>query len=255
MSWIGKIVGGSIGFTFGGPLGAVAGAAIGHGFDVMADHDAPRTTQRARGGLNPLEETQSIFFVTTFSLLAKMAKADGVVTRDEVQIVDDFIKRNLAARGPARDLAIRIFQEAKSSRHTFEDFAEQFHSAFRRQPGMLREILELLYQVAMADGVLHPEEERLLEAAERIFGIDASDAKRIRARLVPDDSRHYAVLECDPSDSLKTIKSRYRQLARDYHPDRLMAKGLPEEMLQVGTRKLQEINEAYESITAARAAK
>ncbi len=253
MSWIGKIVGGSIGFTFGGPLGAVAGAAIGHGLDMMADQDVQRPAHGHPAGLDALQEAQSLFFVTTFSLLAKMAKADGVVTRDEVQVVDDFIKRNLESRGPTRDLAIRIFREAKNSPYTFESFAEQFHDAFRHQPSMLREMLELLYRVAMADGVLHPEEERLLKAAERIFGIESGDVGRIRARLVLDDSRHYAVLECDPSDSLKTIKSRYRQLARDYHPDRLMAKGLPEEMLQVGTRKLQEINQAYDAIVVARA--
>lgn len=260
MSWFGKIVGGSVGFMIGGPIGAVMGAVLGHGLDTMAEQhnqlagaevtgeSRRRFGPTTRNTLSNIERSQYVFFVTTFSLLAKMAKADGVVTKDEIQTVDQFIRNNLGRDPAARDLAVRIFSEAKASPHSFESFAQQFQETFSTNPQMLLGMLEILYRVAMADGVLHPAEERLLKSAEQIFHITEGDAKRVRKLFIPDTDKHYAVLGCSPTDSMETIKSKYRALTRDYHPDKIVSKGLPDEFVEFANRKLQDINEAYTAI-------
>jgi len=251
MAWLGKIIGGSIGWALGGPLGAVAGAALGHTFDAIGEAEA-RTRGARAPELDALERSQYVFFVTTFSLLAKMAKADGVVTPEEIATVEAFIRRNLGDNARARELAIRIFREAKTSPHSFESFAEQFYAAFRHQPVMLLELFGILYSVAMADGVLHPNEQRLLDAAARIFRLSEDDARRIRTQFVPDDARYYEVLGCRPDDPMDVVKSRYRALTQQYHPDKVIAQGLPEEFVALANRKLQTINEAYDAIKKAR---
>lgn len=248
-SWFGKLLGGSIGLFLGGPLGAVAGVALGHLVDTMAEQGPNKL---GPAPLSPHEQAQTIFFVTTFSLLGKMAKADGIVTHEEIRAVEDFMRHNLRLDLATRAFAIEVFNEAKGSHHSFEGFAEQFYAAFNGQPVLLRGMLEMLYRVAAADGVLHGEEEALLGKAARIFRIPAEESARLRQQLVPDASKHYAVLGCAPTAPMEAIKKRYRELTREYHPDHVIAKGMPDEFVEFANHKLQEINEAYEVINKER---
>jgi len=254
MGWFGKIVGGSIGYVIAGPLGAVAGVALGHSLDDQLDKAQAqaqaryRAAQRADPRLSPLETSQYVYFVTTFSLLAKMAKADGVVTKDEINLVEQFIRRDLGLSQQMRQAAINIFSEAKDSDHSFESFAQQFHQHFRLAPAMLLGMLDMLYRVAMADGVLHPSEEHLLKTAARMLNIPYQADSNLRQAYVKSDDKYYAILGVSREDSFDTIKKRFRTLSGEHHPDKAIAKGMPEEFVQLATKKFQEINEAYEHI-------
>ena len=236
MSWFGKIVGGSIGFIIGGPLGAAGGAFLGHKF-----LDSGSTLTRH-------EEVQANYFVALFSMLGKMAKSDGIVTKDEINTVDDIITFNLKLKNEQRNFAIKIFNEAKDSSYSFEDFANNFYRINANQPNMLLFMLNTLFEVAKADGTLHPNEAVLLEKAKNIFRISDNDFNNLKTKYFPeaDSDRHYAVLNCSSNDSDETIKSNYRKLVQEFHPDKIANKGLPEEFNLYAKTKFQEIQDSYE---------
>lgn len=242
MSWFGKIVGGSIGFIIGGPLGAAGGAYLGHKF-----LDSGISLSRH-------EEIQANYFVALFSMLGKMAKSDGVVTKDEVQAVEDVITYSLKLEKDQRNFAIKIFNEAKNSNYTFEDFANNFYKINANQPNMLFFMLNTLFEVAKADGVLHKNEEALLDIAKRIFRISDYDYENLKTKHFPGQKldKHYAALNCSATDSVETIKSNYRKLVQEFHPDKIANKGLPDEFKSYAKTKFQEIQDAYDYIKAER---
>ena len=242
MSLLNNILWGAIGYALGGPIGAMIAAVASNAFgnqerSLPPGHEHPKQ-----------EEDQLVFFVTTFSLLAKLAKADGVVSKEEVQVIDRFIKQGLRLDDEQRDIAIKIFNTAKDSSHSFEGFAKQYHQILGHSPAMMREMLRLLYGIAAADGVFHPREKEMIKAAARIFGIAEYEHEHIKKSFFPSTEGYYATLESSPSDSMDTIKKRYRKLVSDNHPDKIVAQGLPEEFVQLATEKLQKINAAYEAI-------
>ncbi len=240
MGWMGKIIGGSVGFMLGGPLGAVAGVALGSLYD--------RGGSGARQRLDSGEEAHFTYFVAAFSMLAKLAKADGVISRVEVEVIERFMRDQLRLDPAARKLAIQIFNRAKDSPDRFEDFAAQFHGYFRHQPQIVLSMYQLLLAVAAADGSVHPNEDRMLKSAARIFHISDTRSSRYRSAATGGSDRYYAVLGCSRSDSDETIKRRYRKLANDFHPDKIVSKGLPEEFTEFAKKKFQEIQEAYAEI-------
>ncbi len=242
MSWFGKIVGGTIGFIVGGPLGAAGGAFLGHKF-----LDSGQTLTRHEG-------IQANYFVALFSMLGKMAKADGVVTADEVEAVDDIMKNTMKFGDDQRKFAIKIFNEAKDSNYTFENFAENFYKMNANQPNMLFTMLNMLFEIAGADGILHPNEEVLLENAKHIFKISDHDFENLKKRHFPTitSDKYYAVLNCTSADSNETIKSSYRKLVQEFHPDKIANKGLPEEFNLFAKTKFQEIQDSYDYLREAR---
>ena len=240
MGWMGKIIGGSVGFMLGGPLGAIAGVALGSFYDS--------STGARRENLNPGEEAHLLYFTAAFSMLAKLAKADGVVCRSEVETIERFMREGLRLDPEARKLAIRIFNRAKDSPDRFEDFAAQFYRYFHHQRQVVLSMYQILLAVADADGTVHPSEDRLLKTAARIFRISDTRSSRFRAASAGGSDRYYAVLGCSRSDPDETIKKRYRKLAADFHPDKIVSKGLPEEFTEFAKKKFQEIQEAYAEI-------
>ena len=242
MSFFNNLIWGAVGYALGGPIGAIIAAVASNALSGQEKRLAP-------GREHPKQqEDQLVFSVTTFSLLAKLAKADGVVSKEEVQVIDRFIKQGLQLDDQQRDIAIEIFNTAKDSSHSFEGFAKQYHQILGHSPAMMREMLRLLYGIAAADGVFHPREKELIAAAARIFNIPDYEHEHIRKSFFPSTEGYYATLESKPSDSMETIKKRYRKLVTDNHPDKIVAQGLPEEFVQLATEKLQKINAAYEAI-------
>ncbi len=237
---MGKIIGGSVGFMLGGPLGAIAGLALG------SLYDSGTSVSRAR--LDSAEEAQLLYFTAAFSMLGKLAKADGVVSRAEVEVIDRFIRDQLRLDPEARKLAIRIFNRAKDSPDRFEDFATQFYRYFHHQPQIVVSMYQMLLALASADGVVHPVEERMLNSAARIFGISHNRSSQYRQAATGGTNRYYAALGCSRSDSDETIRKRYLKLANDFHPDKIVSKGLPEEFTEFAKKKFQEIQEAYAEI-------
>jgi DnaJ like chaperone protein len=243
MSWFGKIMGGTIGLLFGGPLGAVAGATLGHiAFDKTSE--APQYAQKR---LNRTEQVQAAYFISLFSMLGKFAKIDGVVTRDEIAVIDRFL-RQMGISGTERDFAIGIFNDAKDSAYTIQDFAGQFYEVSRHQRALLYSFLDLLFQLALADGTLHHAERQAIDDVRRIFGVSDPEFAGIQGRYIDDAEKYYSVLSCTSACTDEEIKKQYKKLAKDFHPDTIIAKGLPEEFVAFATKRFQDIQEAYEKI-------
>ncbi len=242
MSWMGKILGGGLGFMFGGPIGAVLGAVVGHqAFD---------STQNKGGILSSLENKQSIYFAATYSMLGKLAKADGTVTQQEVNVIDRVMRENLRLTPQARDLAIEIFNTAKDSDEPFEAFANQFYDEFGRSKEVLSSVIDLLLLVGYADGSLHATEERMILSAVSIFKLEQNyDQIKSRFSNLPEDmDKQYAILGAKRGDDIREIKKKYRKLAMQHHPDRIQSKGMAPELASAAEEKFKEIQHAFDLI-------
>jgi len=235
----GKLLGGAAGFALGGPIGALIGAIAGHAYDK---------TKEGGAGLSSAAR-QSAFAIGVVVLAAKMAKADGRVTRDEVAA----FKRIFRVSGHEAAAVGRIFNEAKREATGFEPYAAQIATLFRATPGVLEELLDALFVIALADGELHPGELDYLQRVAAIFGFSQDQFESIRARhKVAEDADPYRILGVPRDISDAELKKTYHKLVREHHPDRLIAQGLPQEFVEVATEKLAAINDAYDRIAKAR---
>jgi DnaJ like chaperone protein len=254
MGWFGKVVGGAIGFALGGPLGAVLGTTFGHAYDQNVKFEGTLENRRS-GSLSSGEQSQATFFVASFSMLAKIAQADGQVTQEEVDSIERFMLEDLRLDPQSRQVAMNIFYAATRSPETFEGFAGQFYSQFSRQSQLLDLMIDILFRVSLADGQMSANEERLIISASKIFRFSDAHYVNIKSRYVTDSERFYAVLSCSRKDSDEAIKSRYRKLVREYHPDTIASKGLPEEFITFANEKFREIQESYEAVKKERGIK
>ncbi len=252
MGLMGSILGGMVGLALGGPLGAIAGAALGHGLGEQIPGNAKLGRMEGPGPRagNPQEQAQAAFFLSTFSMLAKMARADGRVSESEIALTRTFMRQELQLDPTAEQLAVRVFRAAKESPTPFEEFARQFYSLFHREAQMLHAMLDMLVRLAMADGELHPGERELLQQAAEIFGIGLEGFEQILGTQSEDFTRHYATLGLGPDASFEEVRSAYRKKVTEYHPDKVVAKGLPEEFVHFAETRFREIQEAYEAIRA-----
>ncbi len=240
---MGKLIGGAIGLALAGPVGAVAGAVFGHMFD---ENQASNIS--GNRSLTQDERAQMTFFVACFSMLAKIARADGRVVDSEISSVRRFMSDDLKLNAQSMRAAEMIFQAAMHSQQSFDDFASQFFHQFHDQPQLLEMMIDILIRVSVADGQLNDAEERLIRSAVYAFHFSEDLYQRIRRRYIQDSNKYYAILGCDPKDSNERIKQQYRKLVRDFHPDTVAAKGLPEEFITFAHDKFREIQSAYEII-------
>ncbi|MCW8835758.1 MAG: TerB family tellurite resistance protein [Rhodospirillales bacterium] len=236
MSIWGKVIGGFAGLALGGPLGALLGAVAGHAVDRM----------RAKTGPEDLNAAKKVAFtVAVIALGAKMAKADGVVTRAEV----DAFKQLFRVPPDEMKGVAKIFDEAKREATGFEAYAEQVARMFVHEPAVLEELLGGLFHIAKADGVIHEKELSFLRRVATIFGFTAADFERIRqTHLPPEEADPFEVLGVAHDADDQQIKTVYRRLVRENHPDKLMAEGMPQEFIDLANEKLAAINAAYEVI-------
>lgn len=237
MSWLGKILGGGIGFMVGGPFGALLGAVIGH-------HTMDR------GQFQAVEQKQGVYFIGVFAMLGKLAKADGTVSSEEIAAIDRVMQDHLRLTTGAREFAIGIFNEARDNDETFLSYARQFHGEFENSPEILVSVIELLLHVAYADGALHSAEEAMIIEAARLFGIEGrlAEMKSLYTGSVTDLAACYAILGAEDGMTLAEVKKKYRRLAMEHHPDRLQSKGLPPEFVVEAEEKFKEIQHAYDAI-------
>ena len=241
MGWLGKIIGGTLGFALGGPLGAIAGAALGHTFDAS-------NNQYSGNRLSYHEEAQMTFFVATFSMLAKVAQADGRVSLEEIQAVEGFMANELNLTPESKRFAVEIFETAINSPMAFQDFAGQFYHQFHNQPRLLDMMIDVLLRLSVADGALSDSEEKLISSAARIFRFSEQKYNELKARYAPDFEKYYAILGIHSRASDDEIKRQYRKLVKEYHPDTIASKGLPEEFNKFANDKFREIQDAYDTI-------
>jgi DnaJ like chaperone protein len=251
LSWIGKIVGGTLGLFFGGPLGAIAGVAFGHAFDRAQQADRAEEIpyyDYYRRRLRSEEQAHMTFFVGAFSLLAKLAMVDGRVNSAERETVRRFMSQDLSLDYGSQISAERIFEAALNSPQGYRELAEQFYRTFRMQPQILELMLDVLFRVAVADGGVSKSEGNLILNVARIFRFEQYRYDRIKERYVQDTNRYYAILECEPGDPDEKIKANYRRLVRENHPDAVAAQGLPKEFEKMATDKFRKIQDAYERV-------
>ncbi len=240
MSIWGKVIGGVAGFALGGPLGAMIGAYAGHKVDQARTGGGVAV---GRGG-DP-QQRQVAFTVAVIVLSAKMAKADGEVTRDEV----DAFKRVFHIPPGEMKKVGRLFDEARQDSEGFEPYAEQIASMFAREPAVLEELLGGLFHIAMADGVIKPAELQYLHRIALIFGFDEQRFQRIHASFDrPEKANPYDILGLDAKVGDDEVKKAYRKLVRENHPDKLIAQGLPQEFIDLANEKMAAINAAYDTI-------
>ncbi len=253
MSIWGKVIGGVTGFALGGPLGAILGTVAGHAVDkIRAQEAADGTIEGGPGGFKEgLENAkrQAAFTTAIIVLAAKMAKADGQVTRDEVAAFKAIFQI------PPNEMKIvgRIFDEAKKDATGFEPYAEQIADLFRHQPAVMEELIGALFHIAMADGIFHPGEEAFLKRVTLIFGFTEHEYERLKAIHLQGhggekEADPYAILDVAHDATDAEVKSTYRKLVRENHPDKLMAEGLPQEFIDLANEKLATINAAYDRI-------
>lgn len=239
MSIWGKLAGAAAGLAVGGPIGALLGGFAGH-FVIDRDKDDEE------GGAG---ENQVAFTVGVIALGAKMAKADGVVTDDEVMAFKDVFK---VPEGEMKNVA-RVFNLAKQDVAGYEAYAEQLATMFKNNKQLLEDILDGLFHIAGADEVMHPKESEYLENVATRFGFSKTEFQYIKARHVSSDRRNpYDVLGVTPDIGDAELKSTYRKLVAENHPDKLLARGVPKEFIALATEKIAAINEAYDEIAKER---
>ena len=254
MGFWGKAIGAGMGFIVGGPIGAILGGVIGHTFD--ADGDQRRRYFEYDNHTWPEVERefdrQYLFYVSLASLAAKMAKADGVVTSDEIRAFDYFLRIDLGLSVDERKNIANIFNEAKNSPEEASAIASQFKQLIGYQPDVLQMMIQLLFRIALADGTMHPNEDAFIRQMAAIFGLSPQQYKQIRALYIKENDRAYQILGVDRTASNEEIKKAYRSLVREYHPDKIQSRGVPEDFLKVAHEKMAEINDAYDQISKER---
>lgn len=268
MGWWGKAIGGTFGFMLGGPLGALLGAALGHNFDKGMGSFAV-------GGdrWQEQERIQTAFFTATFSIMGYIAKADGKVSRAEIAFAETVIQR-LGLDGAQRRLAIELFNQGKGEDFDLDAVVEQFRRECHRRNNLIQMFLELQLQAALADGVLDGAEERELRHIFTALGLDPRMFERLVEMVTAaehfagwdgggqhappsrnDLSQAYHLLGVEAGVTDGEVKKAYRRLMNQHHPDKLVAKGLPEEMVKMATEKVQEIRSAYDQVKRSRGMK
>lgn len=188
------------------------------------------------------------FAIAVIGLGAKMAKADGRVTRDEVTVF-----RQIFTIPEAEEAnAARVFNLARQDAAGFETYARKIAAMFGEGHEVFEDLVESLFHIAVADGEYHTNENQFIGVVAEIFGLSERQFRAIRTRFVPDARPDpYDVLGVDPSQDLSEIRTAWRALVRKNHPDMMIARGLPEEAIQLATSRLTRINEAWEQIEAA----
>ncbi len=233
----GKLTGAAAGLAVGGPIGALVGGLAGHLVDHHHDH---ATSDHAK---------QVAFTVGVIALGAKMAKADGVVTRDEVEAFKEVFQ---VPHGEARNVA-RLFNLAKQDVAGYELYARQLDRLFHDNRALLTDVMDGLFHIAMADNHLHPNEEAFLINVSKEFGFTEKEYLAVKGRHFKCDMYDpYNVLHISPQATDSELKSQYHKLVAENHPDKLIARGVPAEFVDIATKKLAAINAAYEEIRSAR---
>ncbi len=259
MSWWGKVVGGTFGFMMGGPLGALMGAALGNYFD--GGLEALKLDDSL--GLGATERVQSVFFTTTFTMMGYIAKADGKVTRDEIAMAEQVMSQ-MRLSAQQRTVAKNLFNEGKKSSFPVHEVLAQFKRECFRRRNLIQMFLEIVTVTAFADGKMDDAERVIIEGIAKDLGYTTVQFNALLSRLsgqahfqYEESSTEklkaaYELLGIKKSASDDELKKAYRKQMNQHHPDKLVAKGLPEEMIDIATEKTQEIKAAYEMIKSTR---
>ena len=239
MSIWGKLVGAAAGMAIGGPIGALVGGIAGH---VTFDRNRNAAEKKESAG-EPEEDVA--FTIGVIALGAKMAKADGVVTKDEI----DAFKQVFVIAPEDLSSVSKVFNLAKRDVAGYDAYARQLKSLFKDKPEALEDVMDGLFHIAKADNVIADTEMEYLMSVAEIFGFNEDDFARIKARhMEPEKTDPYVVLGLEREATNDEVRRAYRRLVRDNHPDKLIARGVPEEAIEIANHKVAAINAAYDQI-------
>ncbi len=255
MSWWGKLVGGTFGFMLGGLFGALLGAALGHNFDK----GITGFSDQAQSGRGRQERVQTAFFTATFSVMGHICKADGRISEDELDIARR-VMADMQLSAAQKRAAIALFNEGKKAGFPLDDVLRQLRRETGLPLNLRRMFIEIQCYAAYADNHLHPAEKRLLYHVCEILGFPRHEMENILRSVGaqfhrrqgrtsrPAEKDAYAILGLSAQATDAEVKRAYRRLMSQHHPDKLVSKGLPEEMMKIATQRTHEIRQAYESI-------
>lgn len=258
MGWWGKVIGGGLGYAMGGYFGAMLGAVLGHQLDrgvtdIESDDDYSPGSQ---------VRVQTAFFTATFSVLGHIAKVDGRVSEHEIEFARE-VMRHFALSEAQKQAAIGLFNQGKAADFSLQHALSSLKQECGRRRHLLQTFFEIQIQAVMADGSLHAEERALLERIGASLGFSQAETAALisqiagaarfhQAERAHDESAQlaaaYHVLGLQASVDDETLKRTYRKLMAQHHPDKLVAQGLPEEMMKEATERAQQIQQAYQLI-------
>ena len=231
----GSLIGGMIGFSLGGPFGLLLGSLIG----------GKISRAKSRSGFGTFAQPQQIFALSLIVLSAKLSKADGKVSKEELIAVKDKLKI------PENELdqVGKIFNKAKEESQGYEPYAQQIAQIYRGNLNVLEEVINILFYIAEADGNVSASELEMIENISSIFGLSQAQFRSIKeSRKSSDKLNPYIVLESNPDDDLQKIRKKYIKLSKDHHPDLLISKGVPKEVIDESKKKMRAINSAWDQI-------
>ena len=249
MAWWGTFIGGTLGFVFGGPIGAIIGAALGGNFDRGIK-------MGGQFDMGDQERVQAAFFTTAFSVMGHVAKADGHVSASEIAAAKN-IMTQMQLSAEQRKAAIKFFEQGKAADFPLEDILHQFKKECHGRRNLIQMFVEIQIATALADGKVDDSEKIVLFTIGKILGFSRSQIEHLfnmanaQAASSSDSltlTQAYKILGIDEGSSEAEVKKAYRRLMSQHHPDKLVAKGLPDEMIQLATEKTQEIRKAYDLI-------
>ncbi len=235
MSIWGSLIGGMVGFSLGGPFGMLLGSLIGG--KISRARTSARFQSSAQG--------QQIFALSLIILSAKLSKADGQVSREELIAVKDKLKI------PENELdqVGKIFNKAKEESAGYEPYAQQIAQFYKGNLNVLEEVINILFYIAEADGKVSESELHMIQHISQIFGLNESQFRSIQeSRKNSDKLNPYVVLGSTPNEDLSSIRKKYIKLSKENHPDILSSKGVPSEVIDESKKKMRAINSAWDQI-------
>lgn len=202
---------------------------------------------RARSGarMGSFAQPQQVFALSLIVLSAKLSKADGQVSREELIAVKDKLKI------PENELdqVGKIFNKAKEESQGYEPYAQQIAQIYRGNLNVLEEVINMLFYIAEADGNVSASELEMIESISGIFGLSNVQFKSIKeSRKLSEKSNPYIILESNPNDDIQSIRKKYIKLSKEHHPDLLISKGVPTEVIEESKKKMRAINSAWDQI-------
>ena len=235
MSIWGSLIGGMIGFSLGGPFGMLLGSVVG----------GKISRGRARGNFGAFAQPQQVFALSLIVLSAKLSKADGNVSREELVAVKDKLK----IPENEIDQVGKIFNKAKEESTGYEPYAQQIAQIYKGNINVLEEVINILFYIAEADGDVSQSELKMISNIAQIFGLSSDQFNSIKeSRKNSDKLNPYVVLESKSEDDIQTIRKKYLKLSKEHHPDLLISKGVPKEVIEESKKKMRTINSAWDQI-------